>query len=411
MSTTSLAGFAFASPHEALQAIIDQTQPVDEVQLPMPQAFGRVLSQTIRADRDSPPHDVSAMDGYAVREQAIHANATLDIVGESCIGHAPPPMPARGCLKISTGACVPEGCDGIIPREHVAELPGQIHLQDDRLFIPGQHIRRRGENTLQGASVVPAGFDINAPIASALAAFGCEHVAVFRAVRVAIITSGNELLPVHAKPQPWQIRDSNTATLRAGLANQSWIDVVDVHQIEDQRERIAAALKNAATQADLIITTGGASIGDHDYLKPALLDLGGRVIYHKLPIRPGKPTLGGLVPDPGVQEREVPILALPGNPVAVAVALPLFVGPLIRSLAGFQQPSPKLQHVTLINPPAKKLGLWRYLPARLCNTAEAEALDTRGSGDLAGAALADGYVQIPPDAKGPGPWVFYDAAL
>lgn len=412
MSTTAPpAGFAFASPHAALQALIDQTQPVDEVQLPMQQAFGRVLSQPIRADRDSPPHDVSAMDGYAVREHAAIAGATLAIADESCIGHAPPPMPARGCLNISTGACVPAGCDGIIPREHVVELPGQIQLHEDGSFTLGQHIRRRGENTRQGEIVVPAACAITAPIAAALAAFGYDSVVVYRAVRVAIITTGNELLPVHAQPQPWQIRDSNTATLLAGLANRPWIDVVAAQQVEDQRERVAAALRDAATQADLIITTGGVSMGDHDYLKPALLDLGGQVIYHKLPIRPGKPTLGGLVPDAGERGRHVPILALPGNPVAVAVALPMLVGPLIRSLAGFQQSTPTPQHVTLINPPAKPLGLWRYLPARRCNLAQAQALDTRGSGDLAGTALAEGYVQMPPDAEGPGPWVFYDASL
>ena len=412
MSTTAApTGFAFASPHEAIDALIAELQPVDEVALPLRESFGRILSEAVYADRDSPPHDVSAMDGYAVSSSVLVKGGVVEIAAEIAIGQPPPTMPTSGCFKISTGACVPEGCVGVIPREQVEEEPDRITLKDGFAFKPGQHIRRRGENTHEGQVVVEQGTMSTPPVASALAAFGCESVKTYRKVRIAILTTGDELLPVEAKPESWQIRDSNTSTLLAGLSHVPWIEVVGVEHAEDERAKVSASLSTAAAQSDLILTTGGVSMGDHDYLKPALLDLGGKVVYHKLPIRPGKPGLAGLVPDQGSNGQYTPLLAMPGNPVAVAVAIPLFVGPIAHALAGLCRPDPKRLQVTISNPPTRTLGLWRYLPARLIDDGQAELLSTKGSGDLASTAPTDGYVQMPPNAQGPGPWVFYDACL
>lgn len=408
---TSSTGFAFASPHEAIDALIAKLQPVDEVVLPLRESFGRVLSEQIDADRDSPPHDVSAMDGYAICSDTHEQGDELEIVAAIAIGKPAPTMPTGGCLKISTGACVPEGCIGVVPREQVEEAPGRITLKDGFAFKPGQHIRRRGENTREGEAVIAQGTSITPSVASALAAFGCATVKAYRKVRVAILATGDELLPVDAKPESWQIRDSNTSTLLAGLSCVPWIEIVSVEHIEDERVLVSASLNSAASRADLILTTGGVSMGDHDYLKPALLDLGGKVVYHKLPIRPGKPGLAGLIPADDSTRPHTPLLAMPGNPVAVAVAIPLFVGPVARTLAGFQQPAPKRLLANLLNPPQRQLGLWRYLPARLTGDCQATLLSTKGSGDLAGTAPTDGYIQMPPNAQGPGPWVFYDACL
>jgi len=403
--------FAFASPHEALRELITELRPVNEEHVSLDDAMGRILSRPIKADRDSPPHDVSAMDGYAVRSDGIAEGVTLDVMAEIAIGQPPPVIPAKGCLKISTGACVPEGCDGIIPREKVNERPTQITLGNVKPFVVGQHIRRRGENQQSGEQVVPKGTAITPPVAGALAAFGYAEVWVHRPVRVAILTTGNELQRVASTPEPWQIRDSNGSALLAGLTNRPWIEIITVDRIMDDRETLTDALRSVAGRADLIVTTGGVSMGDHDYLKPALLDVGGRVVYHKLPIRPGKPSLGGLIADPAQPNRNVALVALPGNPVAVAVGIALFVGPVAWALAGFANPQTPRTKTFISNPPKPKPGLWRYLPAKRTEDGIAELLTTKGSGDLAGAALADGYVEIPPSSEGPGPWVFYDATL
>lgn len=405
-------GFMFASPHDAIGVLLKELKPVACEKVGLRDAFGRVLSEPVLTDRDSPPHDVSAMDGYAVRSESLTPSGqTLEVIDEIAIGQPPPAMPGRGCLKISTGACVPEGCDGVIPREQVGEQPGRIALPSDLVLTPGQNIRRRGENMRCGDEVAHAGMQVNAPVASALASFGYDSVEVYRTIRVAVLTTGDELLPVGARPKPWQIRDSNRSTLLAGLANYAWNKVVDAGHVTDDRGRVAQALRDRVGLADLIVTTGGVSMGDHDYIKPALLDCGAQIVYHKLPIRPGKPGLAGLLPDPNESRRVVPVIGLPGNPVAVAVGLSVFVGPVAQLLAGFAQPLRHRPVVELMNPPARTLGLWRYLPAKLVDDGRVEMLATRGSGDLAGSALADGYVQLPPDQTGVGPWVFYDASL
>ena len=402
-------GFAFDSPHAAIGALLNQLRPVDETRLDLHAAIGRVLSEPATADRDSPPSDVSAMDGYAVRtEQAAASGTTLDVHQEVLIGRPAPALPDDGCLKISTGACIPAGCEGVIPREQVEELAGRIVIPAGLSFKTGQHIRRGGENARAGDTVVPAGSVITPTVAAALAALGHARVPAYRPPAVRIFTTGNELLPIDSKPEPWQIRDSNGVTLFAGLQNRPWIEVAEPEHLGDDRASIGDALRDAAANTDLIITTGGVSMGDHDYLKPALLDIGGRVIYHKLPVRPGKPGLAGLLPGGGPSGRVVPVVALPGNPVAVSVGLPLFIAPVARALAGFACPLPPRPCVRVANPPTKPLGLWRYLPARLIQDGEVETLSTRGSGDLAGAALAEGFVEFPPGETGPGPWVFYD---
>lgn len=404
-------GFAFESAHDAIEVLLSRVVAVEQERVGLQDAAGRVLGQPIHADRDSPPSDVSAMDGYAVRADQVKPGEMIGLLGEIAIGQPAPIMPSEGCLKIGTGACVPTGCDGIIARELVDESNETITLHHDLTFEPGQHIRRQGENTRRDHQIATAGTAITPPLAAALAAFGQASVQVFRPVRVAILTTGDELHPVASSPDPWQIRDSNGTTLNNALAPLPWVDVVLNQHVTDDQEALTAVMQSAATEADLIITTGGVSMGDRDCLKPALLQAGGEVVYHKLPIRPGKPSLGGLISASKASNQLVPIAALPGNPVAVTVGVPLFVGPIARKLAGMKGPTPPRPVARLNNPPKKRLSLWRYLPVRWRGDGEVDMLATQGSGDLAGAALAEGYIEVPPDEEGSGPWAFYEAAL
>ncbi|MEM9346075.1 MAG: molybdopterin molybdotransferase MoeA [Planctomycetota bacterium] len=406
-----LPGFAYTSPHAAIEALASRLGAVGQEQIDLAESAGRVLSQPIYTDRDSPPSDVSAMDGYAVRSGDAEPLATIEVLGEIAIGQPAPAMPRRGCFKIGTGACVPEACDGVIPRELVIESEKSITLNDGLQFSPGQHIRRRGENTRRDSLIANPGTLITPPVASALAAFGHTSISVYRRILVALLTTGDELQPVSSKPEPWQIRDSNSATLCNALAYTPWIDIALVDHVADDQGVLVDALQAATNNADLVVTTGGVSMGDRDYLKPALLQAGGEVIYHKLPIRPGKPSLGGVLPNGQNNDFPVPVIALPGNPVAVAVGIPLFIAPLARQLAGISPPFSRRPRVQLIKPPSKTLRLWRYLPVRWVEDGCIELITTMGSGDLAGAALAEGYAEIPPEAAGTGPWVFYDAKL
>ena len=407
---TPSTGFAYASPHEASEALLCLLDFVDQERIALAESAGRVLSQAIHADRDSPPSDVSAMDGYAVCSKEVAPLATLQLHGEIAIGQPAPSMLAEGCYKIGTGACVPEDCGGIIPREQVDEAETAITLHDGLVFKPGQHIRRQGENTPKGSLITSPGTMITPPVASALAAFGQAEVSVYTRLRISVLTTGDELQPVASDPKPWQIRDSNGSTLSNALASVPWVETAHVRHVTDNLDALADALQASAEDTDLIVTTGGVSMGDHDYLKPALLQAEGKIVYHKLPIRPGKPSLGGVLPK-SKTNRLVPIIALPGNPVAVAVGIPLFISAVARKLAGINQPRVHRPKVELTTPSNKPFHLWRYLPVRWVDQGRVELIPTMGSGDLASAALAEGYVEIPPDAQGIGPWVFYDAKL
>lgn len=396
-------GFAFDSPHTAVDALTQRLSPITTEMIPLARAAGRVLAQAIHADRDSPPHDVSAMDGYAVRLSDLDTvDALLPIAGEVRIGTPAPALPIGQCLQIDTGACVPIGADAIIPREQTHVIDGKLRYTGQAPIAQGQHIRVHGENTRAGQPVLQPGRAITPAITAALAAFGIDPVPVYRKVRVSVLTTGDELLPVASTPQPWQIRDSNGPTLHTGLAILPWVELVSVSHTADDPAALKQTLSDAAASSDLVLTTGGVSMGQHDYIRPSVEAIGGAVVYHKLPMRPGKPNLGAVLPE------GVALLGLPGNPMAVSVGLSVIVGPVLRHLAGFARAMSNRPTVTLDASPAKTLPLWRYLPVRMTGHGRAALLPNRGSGDLAQAAMADGLIEIPPGEAAAGPWPLYD---
>lgn len=396
-------GFAFDSPHTAVDALTQRLARVMTEGVPLAHAAGRVLAAPVDADRDSPPHDVSAMDGYAIRLSDIEIyDELLPIAGEVRIGTPAPVLPARQCLQIDTGACVPIGADAVIPREQAEIIDGRLRHAGNTLIVRGQHIRVHGENTRAGQPVLQPGQSITPTVAATLATFGIDPIPVYRKVRVSVLTTGDELLPVASQPEPWQIRDSNGPTLRAGLAIRPWVELVSVSHAADNPATLQQALSEAAASTDLVITTGGVSMGAHDYIRPATEAIGGEVVYHRLPMRPGKPNLGAVLPN------GVALLGLPGNPMAVSVGLSVIVAPVLRHLAGFSQAKAHRPAVTLDAPPTKTLPLWRYLPIRMTGDGQASLLPNRGSGDLAGPAMADGLIEIPPGETAAGPWPLYD---
>jgi len=398
--TAAQSRFAFASPDEAIRAMTSRLDPVGVEHVLLTEASGRVLGETIVADRPSPACDVSAMDGYAVRSADLDERQ-LPVVGEVAIGQPPPEMPLSAALRIFTGGPVPAGCDAVIPREQVEERPESIRLPADIKIKPGQHIRRRGENGQAGETIVESGTRISPAVAAALAACGVAEPCVHRRIRLGAIVTGNEVLDVAADVEPWQLRDSNGPALATMFANRPWVDWRGVDHAVDDRDPLRQTIAAALADADAVLLTGGVSMGDYDFVPAILAELGCDIIFHKLPIRPGKPVLGAIGP------QGQAVLGLPGNPVSVMTTGRRLALPALRHRAGFVPADPSVASVTLVNPDDKPLALhWSRL-VRWVGNGQAELITTRGSGDIISAARSDGFVEIPANQIGPGPWPFY----
>jgi molybdopterin molybdotransferase len=361
------------TPDQAIALIAQSLAPVGTQTVALAAAAGRVLAEPIATDRDSPPHDVSAMDGYAARRADL-ARATLPIAGEVEIGQPPPRLPAGAVLRIVTGA-----------------------------MAIGQFIRRRGENAPAGHPVLAAGTLLTAPALAALAAFGQSSPRVYRPVRVAILTTGNELLLAADTPAPWQIRDSNGPALRALLSAIPWLEVCALRHVPDDPQAIAAALEAQLAGADALLTTGGVSLGQHDHIPGVLAALGAQTLFHRLPIRPGHPLLAAIGPNGQA------IFGLPGNPLSVLATATRFAAVALRRRAGWAicDPAPTLVYVDA--PDAPRAALTWYRPARLAAPGVAEVVAHRGSGDLVAPAPSTGFVETAPDAPAVGllpyrPW-------
>lgn len=386
------------SPAEAVARLSAELEPVSTEQVDLADASGRVLAEAIRATGDQPACDVSAMDGYALR--LIDAQAqVLRVMGETEPGMPPLQTPAPGgCVRIFTGGAVPGWADAVVPRELVEESADQIVLPQALKLPPGGHVRRQGESARAGDPLLNAGHAISPVAAAALATNGVARPTVFVRVRVAVITTGNEVVPVDAEPQPWQVRDSNAAACSAFLSTLPWVRLSPPRRIRDDRAALRAACMEALAAHDVLIVTGGVSVGDHDHTPAALEDAGCRTLYHRVLMRPGKPNLGALGP------QGQAVLGLPGNPQSVLVGLRVMVLAALRRRAGFANIQPPGTAV-MLEPSAdrKTLGMWWYRPVRLTDAGMARLANSTGSGDTTGPASSDGLIELPPNTVPGGP--------
>ena len=391
---------ACGGPAEALRLLAEHLAPVADEPVDLHHAVGRVLAQPVDADRDSPAHDVSAMDGYAVRlADLAELTDDMPVAGEVTTGNEPPAMPDGAAMAIFTGGCVPRGADAVIRREDVVESPGRIRLAVARDAIkPGDNIRRQGENLTDGARVLDAGRRIDAAVMAALASFGMARPRVHRRVRVAVIVTGDELLNADDTPAPWQVRDSNGPALAAMLAPLPWVDFQGICRAPDTLDALIGAIHTQLPGCDALLLTGGVSMGDHDHVPAALDAVGAEQLFHRLPIRPGKPLLAAVGP------RGQAILGLPGNPVSVMVTARRFAVAALHRRAGLAAGFDAPAAVRLTNPDDKTLKLWWHRLVRFVEPGVAELVPGKGSGDVAAASCSDGFIEIPPGAQGAGPW-------
>lgn len=313
---------------EALRRLLDGAGPLPGETVALAEAGGRVLAADIVAMRTQPPFDASAMDGYAVRAADTAGGAPpLRVVGESIAGRRFDGTVGPGeAVRIFTGAPVPPGADTILLQEDArADAEGMVAALE--AMPAGRHIRRAGLDFAEGQRLLPAGRLID-PAALALSAAG-NHAAlpVVQRPRVAILATGTELVAPGARPGPDQIVASNGFAV-AALARQDGAVPLDLGIVPDDRRAIGAAVERALqAQADVLVTLGGASVGDHDLVHAVLAEMGMEVAFWKIAMRPGKPLMFGRL-------RGLRVLGLPGNPVSSLVCSHLFLRPLLARLGG-----------------------------------------------------------------------------
>jgi molybdopterin molybdotransferase len=312
---------------EALSEVRARSIPLPQEEVPLEQAAGRVLARPVIALRDQPSSDVSMMDGYALR--AGDAAGALLVIGELAAGDAPrtQPLKASEAIRIFTGAPIPRGADCVVMQEHCAREGGMVRVQIPPK--PGQHIRRQGEELRAGVAALARGTMLRGAELSLCAACGQTAIYAHRRPRVAILSTGSELVSLGETPPPGKLIETNSLALRAlcaeAGAEPTWLGIV-----HDDPVSIAERLRTV--DADVVITTGGASVGDHDHAQASLARLGVELVFHTVAIRPGKPVLFGA----GAGRL---FFGLPGNPAAATLGFELFVRLSLRLLSGDPKPA------------------------------------------------------------------------
>lgn len=322
---------------EAQDRLLALAEPLGVEHVDVEGALGRYLAQPVHARRTQPASDLSAMDGYAVT--AGDLAGPWNVVGESAAGHPFTGSLQRGqAVRISTGAVLPCDASAVIVQEDV-ECSGQTLLLTGEAPVPAhKHVRGKGMDFADGGEVMAAGVRVGPAQAALALAAGHRHLPVHRMPRVVVIDSGDELAADPECCGPHQIPASNGAML-AALARPFAGDTTRLGPVADTLEALAAAFDSAG-DADVIVTSGGASVGDHDLVRPALENWGAKLDFWRVAIKPGKPILVATRQRPGLPGRPQIILGLPGNPVSSYVTAYHFLLPLLRTLQGAAQPRP-----------------------------------------------------------------------
>jgi molybdopterin molybdotransferase len=370
----------------ALARLLQGASALPAENIPITNAGGRILAEPVSARLTQPPFAASAMDGYAIRWADLPG--PWRIVGEAAAGHGWTGTLGKGeAARIFTGAPLPAGADTIAVQEDITRNGDIATLSGDGPPRQGAHIRARGQDFAAGDTLLAAGQPLTPARLGLLAAAGHGTLPVIRRPRVTLISTGDELVPPGTTPGPNQIVSAN-AVMLAALFTAAGAKVDDPGIIPDRREALATALTTA--DADLIITIGGASVGDHDLVVPVLRDLGATLDFWKIAMRPGKPLLAGSL-------NSTRVIGLPGNPVSAYVGALLFVVPLLRRLGGRTE-GLTTRRLPLASPlPAN--GVRRdHLRGRLTADGRAEAFAAQDSALLALLAAADLLIICPPGA-------------
>ncbi len=376
---------------KALKIIHREVKPLGSERVSIEDAVGRVLAEDVIADSDMPPFDRSQMDGYAVRAaDTKDAPAVLRLVGESAAG-----LGWKGRLKtgeavrIMTGAPLPAGADAVQKIELTLEVDNTVTINETT--EPGHYIVPKGKEVRKGTTVIHRGELIAAANIAIPAAFGYSKLKVSKRPHVAILATGTEIVPIGKRPKPDQIRNSNSLML-ASLCEATGAETVILPTVGDKLSDLTAAIGSAARSADLVITTGGVSVGKYDLTKGAIAGLGAEIFFERVNLKPGKPTVFARL-------KRAYFFGLPGNPVSAAVTFHLFVRRalmLMQSASAIDLPS----GFAVVEGEARGARERdTFLPASLATDADGRMLAVplrwHGSSDFIGFASADALVKIP----------------
>jgi molybdopterin molybdotransferase len=360
--------------------------------LPLTQAAGAVLRENIYAERDQPPFDRVAMDGVALAASAAANNSgRLRIVGTQNAGDPPQTLTdPDACIEIMTGAMLPRGCDAVVPVEHI-QRNGAFAELGRKPVQPWQNVHRRGSDCPQGALLLAAGTRLSAPEVAIAAGAGMARLRVSAQPMIVVISTGNELIEPGELIEPHQVRRSNAYGITASLRQHGFTRVADDHVRDDE-----AALEERLTfhlhTHDVLILSGGVSMGKLDLVPKVLERLGVNLVFHHVAQRPGKPMWFG------VAQSGRAVFALPGNPVSTLVCLSRYVLPALRAAMG-QAPT-EARRIALTAPVEVKAPLAFYMPVKLKSDdwgrTSAEPKPTNGSGDFTALAGTEGFVELPP---------------
>jgi molybdopterin molybdotransferase len=369
---------------EALDLVLARVRPLAGETVPVAAASGRVLAEPALAVVDLPPFDSSAMDGYAVR--AGETPGSLGVTGHSAAG-----SPFRGTLGageavgISTGAEVPRGADAVVPVELVRDHAGRIDADG---VAAGAHIRRRGGDVRSGDLVVAAGVRLGAPEVGALAAAGLAEVVCSRRPNVAVLSTGSELRAPGETLAPGEIYESNSTLLSAQLASAGALCEVLPPVADDPSGTRAALVRGLAF--DVLVTSGGVSVGPHDLVRGLLAELGAAEVFWRVAVRPGKPVAFGV-------RGSTLVFGLPGNPVSTLVGFELFVRPALDALQGLTDPRPRYLPGRLAVAVRRNAGRDELVRARARVEADAVVLEPLGGQEshmIVRSASADALVLV-----------------
>jgi molybdopterin molybdotransferase len=355
-------------------------------------ALGLVLAQEVKTDREHPPFDRSTRDGYAVRSKEALPGAQLKCVGEIKAGDTVRDALAAGtCLQIMTGAAVPSGTDAVVMIEHTSREGDVVRFE--RVAQPGQNIVPKGSEAAAGQTILTAGMRLGYAELALAAQVGAVKLECTRRPRVAILSTGDEVVLVDETPGPFQIRNSNSVSLAAQVRIAGGEPVVlgnAADRIEDLGEKIERGLKE-----DALVLSGGVSMGKYDLVENVLKAMGAEFFFDAVAIRPGKPAVFGVC-------RGKPVFGLPGNPVSTMVTFELFVAPAIDLLSGAEARALPLVEARLAEAMKEKPGLTHFLPASVGwrgRAPEVKALRWQGSGDIAALAKANCFLVVPADRE------------
>lgn len=375
---------------EALRLVLERVKPLEAERVPIERAFGRVLAEPAGATCDLPPFPSSAMDGYAVRaEDTSGAPVRLPLEGRIAAGApAPGPLTPGQAMAISTGGVVPEGADAVVQLERVREVEGAVEFEAP--VAAGTNVRPRGGDVRSGQIVLEPGARLGAAQVGALAAAGVSEVRCVKRPRAGILVTGNELRAPGQPLEPGQIYESNGLMLAAQLTSAGAVPA-QLGVVSDSEEDHRIAMERALLGFDMLLTTGGASVGPHDLVRRVQAGLRVEEVFWGVAVKPGRPVAFGM-------RRDHPVFTLPGNPVSVLVCFELFVRPAIAALQGAVDPRPRFLRGSLAQPIRRNAERDELVRARTATDSGSVALEPfagQESHMIVSAAQADALVFVP----------------